>query len=131
MPPGAEMITFLAPALRCAEAFSLLVKSPVHSCTTSIPSSAQGSPVSIRKTSKALALQTDASYRFERGVDPLLAKDAAIRCARLIAALAGGTVDSRILDVHPIQFAEIEVPLRHRRLVSLIGHDPGQAEIER
>ena len=43
LPPGAEMITFLAPPARCAPAFSLLVKRPVHSITTSTPSSPQGS----------------------------------------------------------------------------------------
>src|ERR1700752_3778027 len=43
LPPGAEMMTFLAPPLRCAEAFSLLVKKPVHSRTTSTPRSFHGS----------------------------------------------------------------------------------------
>ena len=41
--PGAEMITFFAPACRCAPAFALLVKKPVHSSTTSTPSAFQGS----------------------------------------------------------------------------------------
>src|SRR5215831_6267278 len=50
LPPGAEMMTFLAPAFTCAEAFSLLVNSPVHSSTTSTPRSFHGSatPLSCR-----------------------------------------------------------------------------------
>ena len=43
LPPGAEMITFFAPPLRCADAFSLVVKRPVHSSTTSTPSALHGS----------------------------------------------------------------------------------------
>ena len=48
LPPGAEMITFIAPAVRWALAFSLLVKSPVHSSTTSTPNSFQGSSAGLR-----------------------------------------------------------------------------------
>ncbi|HTO09792.1 MAG TPA: phenylalanine--tRNA ligase subunit beta [Myxococcota bacterium] len=54
--------------------------------------SAQFDPVSVRRTSKRLALRTEASYRFERGVDREGVARAADRCARLIAELAGGSV---------------------------------------
>lgn len=88
-------------------------------------------PTSIRRTSKALALQTDASYRFERGIDTDGAYTAAIRCARIIAHIAGGAIDERVLDVHPIQQEQPVVDLRHDRLVSIIGVDPGASEIDR
>ena len=51
LPPGAEMMTFFAPPARCAEAFSLVVKKPVHSITTSTPRSFQGSSAGLRMAS--------------------------------------------------------------------------------
>jgi phenylalanyl-tRNA synthetase beta chain len=58
-------------------------------------------PTGIRRTSKQLALQTDASYRFERGIDPEGTLKAAIRCAEMIVEIGGGEVDSTIIDLHP------------------------------
>ena len=51
LPPGAEIMTFFAPASRCAPAFSLLVNKPVHSMTTSTPKSPQGSLAGSRSAS--------------------------------------------------------------------------------
>jgi hypothetical protein len=51
LPPGAEMMTFFAPPFRWAEAFSLVVKKPVHSITTSTPSSPHGSSAGLRLAS--------------------------------------------------------------------------------
>ncbi|MDT4881239.1 hypothetical protein FQZ97_1170770 [compost metagenome] len=48
LPPGAEMMTFLAPPFRWAEAFSLVVKKPVHSSTTSTPRSPHGISAGLR-----------------------------------------------------------------------------------
>ncbi len=56
-------------------------------------------PASVRSTAKALAMHSDASHRFERGVDPELQARAAERAAALIAELAGGTVLAGTLDV--------------------------------
>lgn len=78
-------------------------------------------PVSIRRTSKALALRTDASHRFERGVDfegPLPALD---RCARLILEICGGVLAKGLLDVCPASPKPAEIILRHSRLASLVG----------
>jgi phenylalanyl-tRNA synthetase beta chain len=88
-------------------------------------------PTGIRRTSKQLALQTDASYRFERGIDPAGTLDAAIRCAELIVDIAGGKVNPKVVDLHPIKNESLEVELRHQRLVSVIGVDPGKETIER
>jgi len=78
-------------------------------------------PVSIRRTSKALALRTDASHRFERGVDfegPLPALD---RCARFILEICGGVLAKGLLDVCPAPRKPEAVRLRHSRLASLVG----------
>jgi len=55
----------------------------------------------IRKTSKRHALQTDASYRFERGTNPDMTVYAMKRAALLIKEIAGGTISSDIMDVYP------------------------------
>ncbi|NBC03260.1 MAG: phenylalanine--tRNA ligase subunit beta, partial [Bacteroidetes bacterium] len=83
--------------------------------------SAYFSPSSIRKTSKSLALQTDSSYRFERGIDPSIQQKAAWRAAELIAELTGGTINPNVVDVHPVKTESIEVPLRISRINHLLG----------
>ena len=72
---------------------------------------------SVRRTARALKLRTDASARFERGLDPNLARDAAARATRLILELSPGRRVSAVADVYPqpltprplsLPFAEIE-----------------------
>ncbi len=58
-------------------------------------------PASIRKTAKNLNMSSDASYRFERGVDPLGTVTAADRAAQLMAALTGGRLARGLIDNHP------------------------------
>ena len=58
-------------------------------------------PASIRRTARALSMSTDASYRFERYVDPYLPPIAATFCASLVKSLAGGEVAKGIIDVYP------------------------------
>jgi phenylalanyl-tRNA synthetase beta chain len=65
--------------------------SEVSDSTTSILlESARFDPLSIRKTARALAMKSDSSYRFERGIDPLLPEKASLRAAELILQTAGG-----------------------------------------
>ncbi|MEX0944920.1 MAG: phenylalanine--tRNA ligase subunit beta [Balneolaceae bacterium] len=80
-------------------------------------------PSSIRLTSKSLALQTDSSYRFERGIDPNLQLNAAMRAAQLIAELSGGTLSKEYLDVHPVKSEPVIVDLRVSRVNHLLGTD--------
>jgi phenylalanyl-tRNA synthetase beta chain len=85
--------------------------------------SAYFDPSSVRKTSKLLALQTDSSYRFERGIDPNLQLKAARRAAELIARLTGGTVLEGAEDVHPVKTEHQTVALRVSRVNHLLGTD--------
>lgn len=78
-------------------------------------------PISIRRTSKALGIRTDASHRFERGVDWEGPKMALDRCARLIQETCGGTLATGILDVCPGSFSPAKVRLRHARVEALLG----------
>lgn len=98
--------------------------SEVNSDTeTILIESAWFEPSSIRKTSKKLALQTDSSYRFERGIDPNLQLKAAIRAARLIADVAGGKIDPNYVDVHPEKHSPLNIDLRVSRVNHLLGTD--------
>ncbi|MDQ3746009.1 MAG: phenylalanine--tRNA ligase beta subunit-related protein, partial [Acidobacteriota bacterium] len=63
--------------------------------------SAYFDPQSVRRTSKLLGLQTEASYRFERGVDYEGVRRAQDRCVALICELAGGTATEDAVDVYP------------------------------
>ncbi len=77
-------------------------------------------PTGIRKTARQLALQTDSSYRFERGVDPNITSMAALRCAGLILEMCGGTVEG-MDDVHPVKTRPEKISLRHNRLNKILG----------
>ena len=75
----------------------------------------------VMLTSKRLGIRTDASARFERGVDPGICEWATRRVAQLIAELSGGMVAEGILDVKTREFCSIAVPLRTDRLNRLLG----------
>jgi phenylalanyl-tRNA synthetase beta chain len=75
----------------------------------------------IRRTAKALGMATEASYRFERGVDPEGSLWAAHRVAKLIHQLAGGTILSGHLDVYPTPITRPAVAVRTRKTNSLLG----------
>ncbi len=82
--------------------------------------SAWFAPSSIRRTAKALKLPTEASYRFERGVDPLIQKHAALRACQLITELAGGTFTG-IRDENPVPYKPVKVMYRPGRINRLLG----------
>src|SRR5262249_8052826 len=72
------------------------------STTRVLLESAYFDPYSIRRTAKRLGLHTEASHRFERGVDPEAGvADASVRCAALLAEWGGGKVRAGVIDVHP------------------------------
>jgi len=78
-------------------------------------------PKSIRSTRKALGMSTDASYRFERGVDPEGMRRALERCVEIILATAGGALDGPVLDCRPVGFEPEVVSLRLARIERLLG----------
>ncbi|MCE1164138.1 MAG: phenylalanine--tRNA ligase subunit beta [Bacteroidetes bacterium] len=78
-------------------------------------------PVCIRKNSKKLGLQTDASQRFERGVDISNIPYVSDRAASLVLQLAGGEALKGIVDVYPEKFGELTVPIRVERAEQIIG----------
>lgn len=93
--------------------------------------SAYFNPPSVRKTSKSLALSTDASYRFERGTDPNITVVAASHAAQLIQQVGGGDILSGIIDVYPVRIAAKEIELRFARVTKLLGYIVPQEDMLR
>ena len=92
--------------------------------TTSIfLESAYFNPVFIRKTAKRFGLNTDASFRFERGIDPNITEYALKRASILIEDLAGGNIASEITDIYPIKIEDHQVRLSYQNAFRLIGED--------
>ena len=88
-------------------------------------------PVSIRKTSKTLGLSTDASHRFERGVDPEGTVRAVNRAAKLMVEFGEGTLIEGIIDEYPQPQKVNSVSLSTARTHRLLGIDPDSSEIKK
>lgn len=85
--------------------------------------SAYFNPVSVRKTAKRHGLNTDASFRFERGIDPSITEYALKRAALLITELAGGEITSDIDDLYPKKIEDFQVFLTFEKVNKLIGEN--------
>ncbi|MEL0649816.1 phenylalanine--tRNA ligase subunit beta [Algibacter sp. TI.3.09] len=108
------------------------LNSGVSEHTTSIfLESAYFNPVSVRKTAKRHALNTDASFRFERGIDPNITGYALKRAALLIQELAGGEITSDIIDFYPKKIQDFEVRLSFENAEKLIGEEIPKETIKR
>lgn len=83
--------------------------------------SAYFQPATVRRTSQAHQLKTDASFRFERGTDPDMVPVALRRAALLLAEVAGATVAAPVVDVYPAPIAPAAVRLRLPRVERLVG----------
>ncbi len=92
--------------------------------------SAYFDPGTIRKTAKLQTLQTDASYRFERGVDPNLQALAAQRAADMIVEICGGEPQEGLVDIHPVRTEARELSLRKQYVNRLLGTDFTTDQIE-
>ena len=80
-------------------------------------------PLLIRSTARALALKSDSSYRFERGLDPTIADWASLRAAQLILELAGGNLATGVVAVGQAQYKPLEVKLQLPRIRQILGID--------
>ena len=99
-------------------------KSGVTEHTTSIfLESAYFNPIAVRKTAKRHALNTDASFRFERGIDITLTKYALKRAALLIEEYSGGKMGSDISDFYPEKIEDYQVFLSYENAYRLIGQE--------
>jgi phenylalanyl-tRNA synthetase beta chain len=78
-------------------------------------------PTGVRRTARRHGFHTEASHRFERGVDPEGVVPALDRCAALIAGLSGGTVRRGAVDVHPHRRKPLDVELPWARPGQVLG----------
>src|SRR5690606_28273415 len=106
--------------------------SGVSESTTNIfLESAYFNPVSIRKSAKRHGLNTDASFRFERGIDPNITEYALKCAALLIQEVAGGEITSDIIDVYPKKIEDFQVRFSFENAKKLIGEEIPKETIKR
>ncbi|MBQ4126897.1 MAG: phenylalanine--tRNA ligase subunit beta [Alistipes sp.] len=91
--------------------------------------SAYFNPVSIRKSAKRHGLNTDASFRFERGIDPNIQVYALKRAAMLMKELAGGKISSEIIDINPTPAQDFVFDISLDRVNMLIGKEIPEATV--
>lgn len=92
--------------------------------------SAYFNPTSIRKTARRHGLNTDASFRFERGCDPEITIYALKRCALLIQEVAGGEISSEISDIYTDKVTPAIVNVTYKKINGLIGKEIDRNEVE-
>ncbi len=124
------MITNGNENLAIAGVFGGLDSGISDSTTNIFIESAYFNPVSVRKTAKFHGLNTDASFRFERGVDPNLTIYALQRVTQLIQSLAGGEIAMEMIDVYPNVIKNQIVEFSIERCNRLIGAEISAEKIE-
>lgn len=88
-------------------------------------------PSSTRDTARSVDLSTDASYRFERGIDPRAQEEALVRCVELILATAGGDAAAEAVRIGGEPAPRREVALRTRRVRQVLGRDVPPPKLQR
>ena len=128
---GRDMVIANSDAPMCIAGVFGGEESGVSDSTVSLfVESAYFDPGSIRKTSKTLGLQTDASFRYERGADPEVLEYALKRAVTLILEYAGGEVEGGIKKVFSKPVERKIIELDYDRIERLAGHELGHDTIE-
>lgn len=92
--------------------------------------SAYFDPISIRKAANYHGLNTDASFRFERGVDPNITEYALMRAANLIKEVAGGEVASDVIDIYPKRIDDHQVFINYKNIKRIVGEEIPEEKIK-
>lgn len=92
--------------------------------------SAYFNPVSIRKTARRHGLNTDASFRFERGCDPNNSVYVLKYAASLIKEVCGGNISSEIIDIYPTEIKPKQVKITYKKINTLIGKELSVKEVK-
>ncbi|MGA1844350.1 MAG: phenylalanine--tRNA ligase subunit beta [bacterium] len=128
MDPSMLMIADAERSVALAGVMGGMESEVTENTTNLLIESAIFNPTSIRNTSRRLGLSTEASQRFERGIDPERVVPSADRATQLILQLAGGRAAKGALDVYPRPIIKDPVRLRPKRANMIIGLDlPAQA----
>ncbi len=131
LPPNTLLISDAQRPVAVAGVMGGLDSEVTDQTTDVLIESAYFEPSGIRKTARALSLQTDSSYRFERGADPQIQAWAANRAADLLVELAGGTAEANVVDAFPSPPSPLQLELRPQRVGALLGVDIAADEIDR
>ncbi len=113
-----------------AGVFGGLASGVTEATTEVFIESAYFNPVSIRKTARRHGLNTDASFRYERGIDPHNTIYTLKYAAMLIKEVAGGEISSDIVDIYPTPIDDFKVSLSYGKVNSLIGKELSHEEIK-
>ncbi|MPZ48702.1 MAG: phenylalanine--tRNA ligase subunit beta [Dehalococcoidia bacterium] len=97
--------------------------------TTILLEAANFNPISIRGTSSALSLRTEASIRFEKGLHPELASVAARRAMKLFIEIAGGRAAKGLVDAYPAKRSDTRVVVTRRRIEQVLGSDLSTTQV--
>lgn len=92
--------------------------------------SAYFSPDAVRKAAKQHGLNTDSSFRFERGTDPEMCIPAILRASNLLIELAGANVASQVYDLYPSVLEPFKIELRIEKIKQITGIDIPETKIE-
>ena len=114
-----------------AGVFGGLTSGVTESTTDIFLEAAVFDPVTIRRTARFHGLNTDASFRFERGVDPQFTRYTLLRAAQLIVELANGTIDGEPLDFYPTPCLPHHVTFDVARAKRLLGYDIDNKKLEK
>lgn len=93
--------------------------------------SAYFDPAVIRKSAKTQGLNTDASFRYERGTDPEITVNALKRVAELVMEVAGGEIASDVVDVYARKIPASDIKLRYSKLEQVLGQPAEPAEVKK
>lgn len=99
--------------------------------TVIVLESAYFNPISVRRTSRALGLKTEASMRFERGLDPRLPVTAMERACALLEAVGAGRARGTVVDRYPARIEPRTVKLRREKIAGLLGVPVPDADVKR
>jgi phenylalanyl-tRNA synthetase beta chain len=102
-----------------------------NSTTTIVFESAYFNPLSVRRTSKKLALKTEASMRFERGADVNMPAAAMARALALVEQIGAGRARASMIDRYPQQRDPLVLRLRRERIRGLLGAEIPDVEVQR
>jgi len=83
--------------------------------------SAYFDPVAVRKAAKLHGFSTDASFRFERGVDPNITKQALLKAVEMIQSISGGKLKGEILEFYPRKIEDFKISVRYSKVRSVLG----------
>lgn len=98
---------------------------------TIVLESAHFNALSVRRTSKALGLKTEASMRFERGTDPRLPVTAMERACALLEMIGAGTARGTVVDRYPVRVEPNVLKLRRERITGLLGVSIPDGDVRR